>query len=103
MNHLKLFLPCAEGVQALLADEVRRLTGVDPAAHRAGVTVQASWRDAMRLNLHSRIAQRVLVQVAHAPYRGESDLYEAAGAVAWEQWFTTKQTFKVETTAQHSG
>ena len=31
-----------------------------------------------------------------------SDLYEAASAVAWEIWFTTKQTFKIEVTAQHS-
>jgi putative N6-adenine-specific DNA methylase len=102
LNDLKLFLPCAEGAQGFLADEVRRITGADAVAHRAGVTVQGSWRDAMRLNLHSRMAQRVLVQVAHAPYRGEADLYEAASAVAWEQWFTTKQTFKVEITAQHS-
>jgi putative N6-adenine-specific DNA methylase len=56
----------------------------------------------MRLNLHSRLAQRVLVQLSHTPYRSENDLYEAASAVAWEIWFTTRQTFKIEVTAQHS-
>jgi len=66
------------------------------------VALRASWRDAMRLNLHSRLAQRVLVQLSHTPYRSENDLYEAAGAVAWEIWFTTRQSFKVEVTAQHS-
>ncbi|MCZ8286757.1 MAG: THUMP domain-containing protein, partial [Bacteroidia bacterium] len=35
-------------------------------------------------------------------YRSEQDLYNAAANVAWEIWFTPKQTFKVEITAQHS-
>jgi len=105
VNQLQLFLPCAAGVEGFLADEVHRLTalaGDDLLVSRGGVMLRASWRDAMRLNLHSRLAQRVLVQVSHTPYRAEQDLYEAAGAVAWEIWFTNKETFKVEVTAQHS-
>jgi putative N6-adenine-specific DNA methylase len=66
------------------------------------VALRASWRDAMLLNLHSRLAQRVLVQLSHTPYRSENDLYEAASAVAWEIWFTARESFKVEVTAQHS-
>ena len=105
MNQLQLFLPCAAGVEGFLADEVHRLTGLagdDLLTGRGGVMLRASWRDAMRLNLHSRLAQRVLVQLSHTPYRCENDLYEAASAVAWEIWFTTKESFKVEVTAQHS-
>jgi putative N6-adenine-specific DNA methylase len=64
--------------------------------------VRAGWRDALKLNLHSRLAQRVLIELAHAPYRSENDLYAIASDVAWELWFTPKQTFKIETTAQHS-
>ncbi len=105
MNQLQLFMPCAAGVEDLLADEVHRLTGLagdDLLVGRGGVQLRASWRDAMRLNLHSRLAQRVLVQLSHTLYRSEKDLYEAASNVAWEIWFTTRQTFKVEVTAQHS-
>jgi putative N6-adenine-specific DNA methylase len=105
MNQLQLFLPCAAGVEGFLADEVHRLTGLagdDLLTGRGGVVVRGSWREAMRLNLHSRLAQRVLVQLSHTPYRSEQDLYEAAGAVAWEMWFTHRETFKVEITAQHS-
>ncbi|MEZ5706298.1 MAG: THUMP domain-containing protein [Burkholderiaceae bacterium] len=103
MNQLKLFLPCAAGVEDFLAEEVQRITD-EPVAFRArgGVGVRASWRDAMRLNLHSRLAQRVLVQLWHGPYRSEQDLYNAAGEIAWEIWFTPKETIKVEITAQHS-
>ncbi|MGJ7581479.1 THUMP domain-containing class I SAM-dependent RNA methyltransferase [Variovorax sp. RHLX14] len=105
MNQLNLFLPCAAGVEDFLAQEVHGLTGLagdDLMASRGGVFVRGSWRDAMKLNLHSRLAQRVLVELAHAPYRSETDLYDIAGGVAWEIWFTPKQTFKIETTAQHS-
>lgn len=105
MNSLQLFLPCAAGVEGFLADEVHTLTGLtghDLLVGRGGVLLQASWRDALRLNLHSRLAQRVLVQLAQRPYRGENDLYALAGDVAWEIWFTARQSFKVEVTAQHS-
>ncbi|MDB5966099.1 MAG: putative methylase, partial [Polaromonas sp.] len=102
MNQLQLFLPCAAGVEALLATEVRRVTGLDGKAWRAGVQLQGSWREALQLNLHSRLAQRVLIELQHNQYRSEQDLYNAAANVAWEVWFTPKQTFKVEITAQHS-
>ncbi len=105
MNQLQLFLPCAAGVEGYLADEVNRITGLkgqDLVTGRGGVLVRASWREAMLLNLHSRLAQRVLVQLSYTPYRNENDIYEAASAVAWEIWFTTKQTFKIEVTSQHS-
>ncbi|MDB5890831.1 MAG: putative methylase [Polaromonas sp.] len=102
MNQLQLFLPCAAGVEALLASEVQRITGVQGKAWRAGVQLQGSWRNALQLNLHSRLAQRVLIELAHHQYRSEQDLYNAAAGVAWEIWFTPKQSFKVEITAQHS-
>ena len=105
MNPLSLFLPCAAGVEDFLAQEVHRLTGLagdDLMSSRGGVFVRAAWRDALRLNLHSRLAQRVLIELAHQPYQSEQDLYAIASGVAWEIWFTPKQTFKIETTAQHS-
>ncbi len=105
MNQLQLFLPCAAGVEDLLVHEVARITpgSVDAVRkQRGGVQVQATWRDALLLNLHSRLSQRVLVQLFHAQYRSEQDLYRAASEVAWEIWFTPRQSIKVEVTAQHS-
>ncbi len=105
MNQLHLFLPCAAGVEGFLADEVHAITGLqghDLMVGRGGVHVRGMWRDAMLLNLHCRLAQRVLVQLSQTLYRNENDLYRAASEIAWEIWFTTRQTFKIETTAQHS-
>ena len=105
MNALHLFLPCAAGVEGYLADEVAAITALPPGqiqALRAGVLVQGSWRNALQLNLHSRLAQRVLVQLSRTPYQNEADLYEAASAIAWEMWFTPQQTFRIDITAQRS-
>jgi putative N6-adenine-specific DNA methylase len=100
-----LFLPCAGGVETYLAEEVARICGeaaADLRVARGGVQLRGGWADVMRLNLHSRLAQRVLLQVAHAPYRGEDELYEAASAVSWEDWFTPRESFKIEITAHQS-
>lgn len=102
---LHLFLPCAAGVETYLAQEAKRITGLsddDIHTFRAGVMLRASWRDALLLNLHSRLAQRVLIELSYTPYRQEQDLYDAAANVAWELWFTPKQSFKIDITAQHS-
>jgi putative N6-adenine-specific DNA methylase len=101
-----IFLPCAAGVEHMLADEVRAilattLTG-EVRAHRAGVQLRGGWDAVLRLNLHSRLAQRVLLQLAHAPYSSEQDLYALAQAQCWEDWFGARQRIKVEVTAQRS-
>ncbi|HSV82185.1 MAG TPA: THUMP domain-containing protein [Ramlibacter sp.] len=105
MTPLRLFLPCAGGVEGFLAEEVARICGAagsDLRPARGGVQLSAGWTEVMRLNLHSRLAQRVLVQVFHGPYRGEHDLYEAAVGVPWEDWFTPRESFKIELTAHQS-
>lgn len=105
MNALNLFVPCAAGVEAYLAGEVAHITGLPPTAMqtlRGGVQLQASWRDALLLNLHSRLGMRVLIQLANAPYLNEQDIYNAAANVAWEMWFTPRESFRIDFTAQHS-
>jgi len=105
LNQLQLFLPCAAGVEDYLAPEVLRITGLPPGCitkQRGGVAVRTSLAQAMLLNLHSRLAQRVLVLLSYTEYRHEQDLYRAASDVEWERWFTPRESIKVEITAQHS-
>jgi len=105
MNQLQLFLPCPAGIEDYLAAEVQRITGLPVAEvlkQRGGVALRTSWRDVMLLNLHSRLAQRVLLLLSYTEYRNEQDLYRAASEVAWEVWFTPRESIKVEVTAQHS-
>lgn len=99
-----LFLPCAQGVESLLADECRRLLGADVRLleQRGGISVRGDAVAAMRLNLESRLAQRVLWPLAHGPYRHELELYELARTVDWTAWITPRQTLRVDTTATRS-
>ena len=100
---LPLFLPCAAGVEELLAQEVRRLLpDADVHQARGGVALDGTPHEVMLLNLESRLAQRVLVEVASGPYAHESDLYELARSVDWAQWITPQHTLRVDTTAQRS-
>ena len=99
-----LFLPCAGGAEALLADECRQVLGAKTRliVARGGVVVEGDERAAMALNLESRLAQRVLWPLAHASYRHEQDLYDIARGVRWTDWLTPQQTLRVDTTAQRS-
>jgi len=100
---LPLFLPCAAGVEALLAEEVEHIL---PKAHvfeaRGGVALEGDPIEVMTLNLESRLAQRVLIEVAHGSYRVENDIYELAHSVDWTQWITPQHTLRVDTTAHRS-
>ena len=100
---LPLFLPCAAGVEALLEAEVRALLpGADVRGERGGVALAGDPHEVMVLNLESRLAQRVLIEVAEGAYRDERDLYDLARRVAWSDWITPRQTLRVDTTAQRS-
>ncbi|THU04621.1 class I SAM-dependent RNA methyltransferase [Lampropedia puyangensis] len=106
---LTLFLPCAAQTEEFLGDEVRRiLTAPDTAiqVQRGGIRIALKpdtlMNAVMRLNLHSRMAQRVLVALAQGSYRSEDDVYALASSIAWEQWFNVAKTIKVDVTAHKS-
>ena len=98
----QLFLPCAGGVEALLADEASRIAGQRAEAGRGGVWVEGDERTAMALNLESRLAQRVLWPLIEGRYRDEHDLYDIARRVPWTDWITPEQTLRVDTSAVRS-
>jgi len=103
MNEGSLFLPCAAGVEALLAEEITALQpGLALQGTRGGVALTGPAELAMRLNLESRLAQRVLWRVAEASYRSEQELYALAHAVRWHDWITPQQTLRVDTTARNA-
>lgn len=105
MSAFRIYLSCPAGVEPFLREEVQTVLGPQVRGleeTRTGVALLASWNQVMLLNLHCRLAQRVMVQVNEGFYRHEGDLYEGCKAVRWEDWFTTRQTFKIDVTAQHS-
>jgi putative N6-adenine-specific DNA methylase len=99
-----LFASCAAGSEAWLADECRAICGPDVPveAGRGGVSIGAGVEAAMRLNLHSRLAQRILWPLVDGPYASENDLYALARRVRWGDWITPQETLRVDVTAQRS-
>jgi len=102
-QRLRLYLPCAAGVEPLLLDEAARLLpGAPLRSGRGGVGVVADAAGLMALNLGSRLAQRVLIEVATGPYRDEADLYALAHRIDWPHWITPQHTLRVDVTARAS-
>lgn len=99
-NHA-FFAPCPRGLEAVLADELKDLGASEIEATAGGVAFRGTLAFSYRMNLQSRIASRILLRIAEAPYRDEHDVYDAAKAVRWQDWFTPQQTIKVKVSAQH--
>src|SRR4029077_1369911 len=53
----------------------------------------------MRVNLESRIASRVLWQGSTRRYNSEEDIYRAAFALPWTNWFDAASSIRVDVSA----
>ena len=100
-TNYRCFAPCPRGLEALLQQELGALGATDLRQTEGGVGFSGGLAAVYRANLESRIASRILLEVAHVPYRTEQDIYVAASALPWPQWFTPARTIKVKTSAQH--
>ena len=98
------FCPCPRGLEIALAEELHEI-----AAHSrslkihnsvpGGVHCSGALADAMLLNLHSRIASRVLLRIAQASYSSEDDVFKLALGARWEDWFDSDRTIRVDVNA----
>jgi putative N6-adenine-specific DNA methylase len=96
----QFFAPCPRGLESVLADELKALDAGSLAPTQGGVGFSGPFALCYRVNLESRIASRVLWRVWRGPYRHEQDLYEAAAALPWRDWFFQDRTIKVKVSAQ---
>ncbi|KGD97038.1 DNA methyltransferase [Achromobacter sp. RTa] len=95
----KVFAPCPQGLEEALTAEMQALGYEDAQAGRAGCSFTADWSGVQRANLYSRLATRILVQVAHAEISHEDDILDLARDTPWERWFGAEQTLRVDTSA----
>ncbi len=101
------FCPCPRGMEAALAEELLEIaaTSTTMKVHNqvpGGVHCSGDITDAYRVNLHSRIASRVLMRMAHQSYNNENDIYDLTLAQPWEDWFGVDHTIRVDVTAVKS-
>lgn len=99
---LKFFVPCPRGLEQELAKELAELGAAEVAPGSGGATFAGDIALAWKVNLWSRLAIRVLQQVAEGNYRDEDDLYRAAIKLPWSDWFAVDRTIAVRTVAHAS-
>lgn len=98
----RFFAPCPRGLESVLADELAALGAGKVDAVDGGVAFDGELALCCAVNLESRIASRVLWRVAEARYRNEQDIYHAARALAWSDWFDVGRSIRVNVSAIHS-
>lgn len=100
MNHY--FSPCPRGLETLLVEDIVAAGGTGVRQVPGGAEFAGGWEACYRLNLHSRIATRVLWRLAEAAYANEEDLFRFAGTVDWPDLFAVERTIRIYVTAQRS-
>lgn len=99
---LRFFCPCPRGLEQPLAEELEAAGGSDVDVVPGGAHFRGDWATCYRVNLHSRIATRVLWRVAYGRYRDEADVYRLANEQPWPDWFDPRNTIRVYVTGVQS-
>ncbi len=84
----------------MLEEELHSLGVPTTTTTEGGVGFSAPWSAMNWVNLNSHIASRVLWEVGRCSYKTDNDVYKAAYALAWPDWFSTAQTIKVKVSAR---
>lgn len=98
----RFFAPCPRGLESLLARELTGLGAQQVEAGFGGVGFAGEFTLCYRVNLHSRIASRVLWRIGGGEYRDEEDIYQGALSFNWPDFFGVDRTIVVKMTAQKS-
>jgi len=93
------FATCPRGLEALLAEDIAAAAGAEIAIVPGGVGFGGSKETGYRVNLHSRIATRVLCRLASAEFQNEADIYRLAYDVDWRKLFDVNRTIRIYVTA----
>lgn len=91
-----LFATAPKNLEALLAEEIRQL-GIENARDtRGGVRFSSNLAEAYRVCLWSRVANRILLQLATFAADSAESLYAGVQSIDWTEHFGTAQTFAID-------
>jgi putative N6-adenine-specific DNA methylase len=94
-DNLTITLKCFYGFEEVLKDELEELGFTNCGLGNRAVSLIGTWKDVYFLNLYSRCAISVLVEVTRFTFRSEQDLYDASLSINWSNWFHESNTFVV--------
>ena len=96
----RFFASCPRGLERVLEEEFHSIGISVTRRTDGGVGFDAPWSSMYWVNLQTRMASRVLLEVGQSQYQTEEDVYRAANAVSWPDWFTASHTIKVKVSAR---
>lgn len=96
------FAPCPRGLEGVLERELATIGAQRLQIEPGGVAFAGDLALAMRANLESRIASRVLWRVGTGEYATADDIYAGALALPWSDWFGPERTIRVDVAAIRS-
>lgn len=97
----KCFATTNKGLEQLLAKELTTLGASDILIGESGVGFNATSELIMSINIHSRFASRILLEVLSDTYSVEDDIYQLTLNLKWHEFFSSSNTIKVITKAIH--
>lgn len=98
----RFFCPCPRGLEGLLVEELTGLGAQQAEQVPGGVAWSGDMNTCYRANLESRLATRVLWNIAEGRYQDVRDIYRLAYAQTWAKWFEVQRTMRVYVTAIRS-
>jgi putative N6-adenine-specific DNA methylase len=99
---MEFFAACPRGLEAALKDELLALGATVTSTPPGGVNFEGDESLVYKTNLWCRVASRIMIRVIEGSYETEDDIYQLALNYAWEDWFGTHKTLRIDTTAIRS-
>ena len=93
---MKYTIPCLFGLEALVADELRRLDLKNVRAENGRVHCDGGPADIPRLNINLRCGARVLLVLGRFPARSFEELFQGTRAIPWEEYLPRDAAFPVK-------
>jgi putative N6-adenine-specific DNA methylase len=98
----EIFAMTAPGLEGLLAREISQLGMKPKEIVNGGVTIEGAVNEIQKLNLHSRIANRVIVRVAEFHASTFHELERRAKKIEWQRFIAGGQPVRFRVTARKS-
>lgn len=93
---MTLTVPCLFGLEALVADEMKRLQLQNVRAENGRVHCSGTLADIARLNINLRCGARVLMELSSFPAKDFESLFQGVLALPWEDLIPKEGEFPVK-------
>ena len=99
MEQHKFFASTPRGLEVPLSLELSRIGAPNVRITDGGVHFSGDLETCYKANLYSHTAGRIYLALASKVYRTEQDIYDLAFSIEWNEWFSVKQSFRVDVVA----